>query len=280
MRPWGVSGNVDPKLSKSNSNSEFTSVAVSTDLKQDLESINSLGLEFAASKNATKAQIQSHGQSRQGPPCIVLMGGPSSGKGTQSERIVQHYDVVHLSTGDMLREVVQRDAYSPTGEIAKLYMERGELVPDDIITKIVLDRISQPDCLEHGWILDGFPRTRGQAEAMKRNGLKPDLFVLLNVPDANLLERVAGRRTDPVTGKIYHLQFFPPPTREIEKRLVQRSDDTVPHMAKRLEQFHANVNSVRHFFQDVCVEVNGMGSPDEVAENVFKAIDGRQLKTA
>lgn len=229
----------------------------------------------SSSQDTTESSTRLTEQSK--GPQIVLMGAPSSGKGTQSERIVQQYNVVHLSTGDMLREAVKRDAEHGIGAIAKAYMNRGELVPDEIMTQLVLDRISQPDCLEKGWILDGFPRTRGQAEAMKQLGITPDVFLFLHVADSQLIERVVGRRSDPLTGKIYHLKFFPPPTEEIRDRLVQRSDDTVEKMQNRLKAFHANVDSVREFYENVFVEVNGSGTPDGIAVNVFEAIDKRQV---
>lgn len=211
--------------------------------------------------------------SQKHPLQIVLMGAPSSGKGTQSHRILQHYDVVHLSTGDMLRDAANRDSTGGIGAIAKHYMERGALVPDDIITQLVMDRISQPDCLQKGWILDGYPRTPGQAEALKNLGIVPDLVIFLNVPDSELVERVVGRRTDPLTGKIYHLKFFPPPNEEIRERLVLRADDTLASMKNRLKEFHSNVEAVRSCYADVFVEVNGMGNPDKVSSNIFNTID-------
>ena len=207
------------------------------------------------------------------PPQIILMGAPSSGKGTQSHRVFEHYGVVHLSTGDMLREAVKQDTIGGIGTVAKGYMERGALVPDEIITRIVLDRISRPDCLERGWILDGYPRTLAQAETLKQLGIVPDLVVLLNVPDSELVERVVGRRMDPVTGKIYHLKFLPPPDEEIRDRLVLRADDTLETMRNRIKDFHDNVKAVRRCFEDAFVEVNGLGTPDKVSRGIFCAID-------
>jgi adenylate kinase len=203
------------------------------------------------------------------PLKIIIMGGPASGKGSQCERISQQFNVVHLSTGDMLREAVRKQ--TALGMIAKKYMDAGQLVPDNVIIQVVLDRISQPDCLERGWLLDGFPRTKAQAEALSKMGIEADLFLFLNVPDEVLIERVVGRRTDPVTSKIYHLKFLPPPD-DVKDRLVQRSDDTVEKMKKRLEQFHQNVNAVRSYYDDVMVEVDGSVPIDQVYHQISEAI--------
>jgi adenylate kinase len=209
-----------------------------------------------------------------GPPKIIIMGGPASGKGTQCEYIAAHYNVVHLSTGDMLRESIRRG--DRIGMAAQQFMDAGQLVPDQLIIQHVLERITQPDCLRWGWLLDGFPRTQVQAMALSEVGVYADIFLFLNVPDADLIDRVSGRRSDPVTGKTYHMKFFPPPP-DIVNRLVQRSDDTVEKMTNRLTQFHANVSSIKHFYEDVTVEIEGSGGPEEVALRVSNAIQERVL---
>merc|ERR1712137_953438 len=137
-----------------------------------------------------------------------------------------------------------------------------------------MGRISEPDCLQKGWLLDGFPRTKRQAEALAKVGIDPDVFLYLNVPDSQLIERVVGRRLDPESGKIYHLKFFPPPA-EAASRLIQRSDDTEEKMQNRLRQFHSNAESVRKLYKDKLVEVNGTTTPDRVADSIFQAIDAR-----
>lgn len=207
-------------------------------------------------------------------PKIIIMGGPASGKGTQCEYIAAHYNVVHLSTGDMLRESIRRG--DRIGMAAQQFMDAGQLVPDQLIIQHVLERITQPDCLRWGWLLDGFPRTQAQAMALSEVGVYADIFLFLNVPDADLIDRVSGRRSDPVTGKTYHLKFFPPPP-DIVNRLVQRSDDTVEKMTNRLTQFHANVSSIKHFYEDVAVEIEGSGGPEEVALRISNAIQERVL---
>jgi adenylate kinase len=204
------------------------------------------------------------------PPRIIIIGGPASGKGTQCENIASRYGVVHLSTGDMLREAVKDG--SAIGLVAKQYMDLGELVPDEVIIEIVSARLDQDDCRERGWLLDGFPRTKAQAEHLAWMGIEADITLLLNVPDKELIERVVGRRIDPVTGKIYHLKFRPPPP-EAKGRLEQRSDDTVHKMKRRLEQFHENLSQIRSFLVDSLVEVEGSGAPDLIARHITKIVD-------
>jgi len=138
--------------------------------------------------------------------------------------------------------------------------------------KKVKDRLEQSDCKTKGWLLDGFPRTRQQAEALSEIGVKPDCFLFLNVPDEILIERVVGRRTDPVTGKIYHMTFSPPTEEEVLSRLEQRSDDTEEKVKVRLVQFHENVDAVKGSYEDILVEVDGTLKPDEVASAVDNAL--------
>lgn len=135
------------------------------------------------------------------------------------------------------------------------------------------DRLDQEDCRTRGWLLDGFPRTQAQARALDEAGITADCFIFLNVPDEVLVERVVGRRTDPVTGKIYHLTFSPPLDDEVLARLEQRSDDTEEKVKVRLEQFHANVEAVKGSYTDISVTVDGNQSPGIVSETIFEAID-------
>ncbi|KAL3822454.1 hypothetical protein ACHAXA_006882 [Cyclostephanos tholiformis] len=208
---------------------------------------------------------------RKSGPRLIIAGAPASGKGTQCELIRARYGVVHLSTGDMLRAAVS--AGTDVGRRAKDYMDSGRLVPDDVIIGIVKERLDSPDCAEAGWLLDGFPRTLAQAEALAEVGISADCFIFLNVPDEVLVERVVGRRTDPVTGKIYHMTFSPPDDEEILKRLEQRSDDTEEKVKVRLGQFHANVEAVRGSYADIAVEVDGTMRPEEVSTMIMKSID-------
>jgi len=206
-----------------------------------------------------------------GPLKIIISGAPASGKGTQCELIKENYGVVHLSTGDMLRAAVA--AGTPVGIAAKEYMDSGRLVPDEVIIGVVKNRLEEDDCKERGWLLDGFPRTQAQADALKEAGVSADCFIFLKVPDELLVERVVGRRTDPVTGKIYHMTYSPPEDAEVIGRLVQRSDDTEEKVKVRLEQFHANVAAVKGCYTDISVEIDGSVKPGDVAAAIDCALE-------
>jgi len=210
---------------------------------------------------------------------IIIAGAPASGKGTQCEAIRSKYGVVHLSTGDMLRAAVSEG--TDVGRAAKDYMDAGKLVPDEVIIVVVKDRLSQPDCVSSGWLLDGFPLTPAQATALKSAGVSAYCFLFLNVPDSLLIYRVVGRRTDPITGKIYHMTFSPPDDDEILGRLEHRSDDTEDKVVVRLEQFHSNVDAVRGSYEDIGAEIDGSLSPGEVGDLIDCVIEEKvAAKTA
>lgn len=196
------------------------------------------------------------------PPKIIIAGAPASGKGTQCEFIKAEYGCVHLSTGDMLRAAVK--AGTPLGTEAKGHMDSGGLVPDQLIIDIIIARLAEADCMEKGWLLDGFPRTRAQADALSSAGLTPDAFLLLDVPDEMLVERVVGRRSDPETGIIYHVKFKPPPNDEIASRLEQRSDDTEEAIMVRIKAFHENVNAIIGAYTSNILRVDGNRDPNLV----------------
>lgn len=204
---------------------------------------------------------------------LIIAGAPASGKGTQCEMIKSNYGVVHLSTGDMLRAAVA--AGTDVGKQAKEFMDAGKLVPDEVIIGVVCDRLNESDCKTDGWLLDGFPRTPAQAQALADAGVEADCFLFLNVPDEVLVERVVGRRTDPETGKIYHMTFSPPDDEAVLARLEQRSDDTEEKVKVRLEQFHANVEAVKGSYTDISVEIEGTAAPAEVAKAVDAAITSK-----
>ncbi|XP_065002894.1 probable adenylate kinase 5, chloroplastic isoform X2 [Musa acuminata AAA Group] len=158
------------------------------------------------------------------PLKVMISGAPASGKGTQCQMIVEKYGLVHISTGDLLRAEVSSG--TEIGKKAKEYMDTGMLVPDEIVTDMVVSRLSQKDVREKGWLLDGYPRSSSQAGSLERMKIRPDIFIVLEVPDEILIDRCVGRRMDPVSGKIYHLKNFPPETEEISARLITRTDDT------------------------------------------------------
>lgn len=137
----------------------------------------------------------------------------------------------------------------------------------------VKDRLGESDCKENGWLLDGFPRTQAQAKALEDAGVSADCFLFLDVPDDVLVERVVGRRTDPVTGKIYHMTFSPPEDEEILNRLEQRSDDTEEKVKVRLEQFHANVDAVKDSYTDIMVSIDGNRAPSDVSAEIIETIN-------
>jgi len=214
------------------------------------------------------------------PVNIIIAGAPASGKGTQCEVIKEEFGVVHLSTGDMLRAAVA--AGTEVGIQAKEFMDSGKLVPDEVIIGIIRDRLDESDCKDQGWLLDGFPRTAAQAEALADAGCTADCFLFLDVPDEALVERVVGRRTDPVTGKIYHMTFSPPPAadEELINRLEHRSDDTEEKVVVRLEQFHANVAAVKGSYEDIMVSVDGNRAPAEVSAEILESVKAAVAKRA
>lgn len=201
------------------------------------------------------------------PLKVMISGAPASGKGTQCELITQKYGLVHIAAGDLLRAEVA--AASENGKRAKEFMEKGELVPDEIVVMMVKERLLQPDSQEKGWLLDGYPRSSSQAAALEDFGIHPDIFILLEVSEDILVDRVVGRRLDPLTGKIYHLKYSPPENEEIASRLTQRFDDTEEKVKLRLRTHHQNVEAVLAIYKDITVKVNGNVSK----ENVFAQID-------
>lgn len=202
-------------------------------------------------------------------PRIVLSGPPAGGKGTQCERIVQKYGVVHVSTGDLLRAELQKG--SAVGKQAQTFMNQGSLVPDHIVLQIVKDRLSQQDCKSRGWLLDGFPRTRVQALALQQLGVIPSCVIILDVPDEVVVGRIEGRRTDPKTGKVYHMVTNPPPA---GLEVVQRGDDTATAIIARLALYHTHLTDIRACYASVCAMLDGDRDPSAIAEDISQHIDG------
>ena len=152
-------------------------------------------------------------------------------------------------------------------------MDAGQLVPNDVVVDMVKSRLAAPDAAAGGWLLDGYPRSAEQADAIEAAGVRPDVFILVEAPDDVLVERVVGRRLDPVTGDIYHMTFNPPPA-EIVDRLTQRSDDTEDALRARLASHHANVAAVVSYYEDVLVTVDGTGKMDDVFASIEGALAG------
>ncbi|KAG6435282.1 hypothetical protein SASPL_100152 [Salvia splendens] len=220
---------------------------------------------FRKSKAVPGFQVVASGQKGE-PLRVMISGAPASGKGTQCELITKKYNLVHIAAGDLLRAEVA--AGTENGKRAKEFMEMGKLVPNEIVVMMVKERLAQQDSQENGWLLDGYPRSESQATALKKFGFVPDIFILLEVPEEILVERVVGRRLDPVTGKIYHLTYSPPETEEIAARLTQRFDDTEEKVKLRLLTHNSNVESVLSLYEDQIVKVDGTLPKEEVFSEI------------
>lgn len=206
---------------------------------------------------------------------VILAGAPAAGKGTQCEVIQENFGLVHLSTGDILRNAVSKQTL--LGQMVKPYMDAGHLVPDDLVIELILNRLTDQDCETRGWLLDGFPRTKSQADALRNSGIIPDVFLLLDVPEEILVERVTGRRTDPVTGKVYHMKFNPPENDEVARRLVQRSDDTAEKVIIRYREFKSHIDSIKFSYEDKMIRIDGSLKPSEVTKSVVAELDNAIL---
>ncbi|WZZ01545.1 hypothetical protein YC2023_073873 [Brassica napus] len=221
---------------------------------------------------APRFQVVVAAEKAEPPPPLKIMisGAPASGKGTQCELITQKYGLVHISAGDLLRAEIASG--SENGRLAKEHMETGQLVPNEIVVMMVKDRLSQTDAEQNGWLLDGYPRSSSQATALQGFGFHPDLFIVLEVPEDILVERVVGRRLDPVTGKIYHLKYSPPETEEIAARLTQRFDDTEEKVKLRLKTHNHNVSDVLSLYDDITIKIKGNRPKEEVFTQIDTAL--------
>lgn len=211
---------------------------------------------------------------------LILLGPPGAGKGTQAKAICEKYSIPQISTGDMLRAAVR--AETSLGIEAKKVMDTGELVSDDLILQLVRDRISEDDCAS-GYLLDGFPRTIAQAEGMKKLGIGVDFVVELQVVNAEIIERISGRRIHLASGRVYHVKFNPPKTENLDDEsgepLIQRDDDTEQTVRKRLQVYHEQTAPLIDYYSGnedknsdddpVLVRVNGSGDLNEISKNIF-----------
>ena len=205
---------------------------------------------------------------------LIFVGPPGAGKGTQAAAIVAAFGVPHVSTGDIIREAIKRD--TPIGREFKTYADAGRLVPDELVNSLVVYRLASPD-YDKGFLLDGYPRTLDQARALdlvlERRGRMLDHVLLLDIADAVLIERITGRRTDPETGRVYHLRFDPPPA-AVAGRLVQRSDDTETVLARRLAEYHQSTDALVPYYQQrrLLRLIDGTGSMEEVRRRMLEAL--------
>jgi adenylate kinase len=211
---------------------------------------------------------------------LVLLGKPGSGKGTQAALLSAHYGVEHLSTGDVFRAAVAHG--TPIGLEVKNYLDTGELVPDEIVIRVVDEHFAAGGPLEDGFILDGFPRTLVQAEELEQvlDGHPLDVVLDLEVPTETVLDRIAGRRVCVNCGASYHVNQ--PPTVDwtcdvCGGEVVQRDDDTEAAVANRLDVYERQTVPIIDFYKRLgkLVEVDGVGEGSEVQERLIKEIDGR-----
>jgi len=213
---------------------------------------------------------------------IVFLGPPGAGKGTQAKILIERYGIPQISTGDMLRE--HRAKGTELGKKAQEYMDKGQLVPDEIILGMVKERLSQPDC-QKGFILDGFPRTVAQAEALDKllseMGKKLDFALALIVPDDLLVERLTGRRTCKNCGMMYHIKYKPP---KVEGKcdvcggeLYQRPDDNEETVRNRLKVYHEQTAPLIEYYKKkgILREIDGSKSIEEITQQIISILEGK-----
>lgn len=211
---------------------------------------------------------------------IILMGPPGAGKGTQADFIKEQFPIAHISTGDMFREAVANG--TELGKEAKKYMDEGKLVPDEVTIGIVAERLTKPDC-DQGFLLDGFPRTTIQADALNevlsKLGKELEAAINIAVPDEKLVERVSGRVSCKECKAVYNLKFSPPQKTNVCDKcggeLIQRSDDREETVRKRLEVYHQQTNPLLDYYKSkgLLVEIDGDRKSSEVFADIRKILE-------
>lgn len=214
---------------------------------------------------------------------VILLGAPGAGKGTQAQFIIDKYGIPQISTGDMLRAAVK--AGTELGMKAKAVMDAGDLVSDDIIIGLVKQRVTESDC-ENGYLLDGFPRTIPQAEAMRENGIDVDYVVEIDVPDEEIISRLSGRRVHPGSGRTYHVIYNPPKVEGLDdvtgEELVHRVDDQEDTVKKRLQVYVDQTSPLVTFYSDwdkqsdeapAYIKVLGTGSVEDIKDRIFGSLN-------
>ena len=210
---------------------------------------------------------------------VILFGPPGAGKGTQANFLTRDYGLVQLSTGDMLRAAIKSG--SEIGKKAKAVMDAGELVSDDIVVTIVEERIAQPDC-ENGYLLDGFPRNRKQAEKLdemlQRSGQHIDCVIEIQVDEEAVVRRIGGRRFHLASGRSYHVEFNPPKVANRDDKtgeeLVQRDDDNEETVRARLKTYAEQTAPLSDHYrkQNLLKTIDGMGNPEEVYQRLRESL--------
>ena len=212
---------------------------------------------------------------------IILLGPPGAGKGTQAESICQNYAIPHISTGNMLREAVE--AGTKLGLEAKSLMDAGILVSDDVIVGLVEERISAVDCSE-GFLFDGFPRTIPQAEALIERDINIDAVIEIDVPDQDIIDRMAGRRMHPASGRNYHIIFNPPKNEGKDditgEDLILREDDKPETVKDRLKVYADQTSPLVVFYSNLStlsqlkyIKVSGTETPSNVTQQILKDLE-------
>ena len=215
---------------------------------------------------------------------LILLGAPGAGKGTQAKFICEKFGIPQISTGDMLRAQVK--AGTPLGLEAKKHMDSGGLVPDAVIIGMVKERLKEADC-KNGYLFDGFPRTIPQAEAMKDAGVPLDVVLEIDVPDQDIIDRMAGRRVHLASGRTYHISYNPPKVAGKDdvtgEDLIQRDDDKEETVRKRLDIYHSQTKPLVTFYTTwknagdaaapKVAKVAGVGSVDEITARVLGALN-------
>lgn len=212
---------------------------------------------------------------------LLIIGAPGAGKGTMSDILIKNFDLVHISTGDMLREAVRNE--TPVGKIAQGYMNAGALVPDEVIHDIIVERLSKDD-LDNGFLFDGYPRTKAQAEdlslILEQLGKKIDAVINLDIPDEDLIKRITGRRLCPACGEIYNI-YFKKPSKEgfcdkCGAELIQRKDDNLESLEVRLSEYHKNTQPLIEYYEEKGLVKNTDASKgiDVVFEEIRSFLEG------
>ena len=213
---------------------------------------------------------------------IILLGPPGAGKGTQASHICEKFNIPQISTGDMLRSAVKKE--SLLGIAAKKVMDSGELVSDEIIIGLVKERINASDCV-NGFILDGFPRTIVQADALKTEGVRIDCVIEIQVPDEDIVARISGRRIHLSSGRTYHISFNPPAVpgkdNQTGEDLIHRADDYEDIVRERLGIYHEQTQPLVDYYSDdneeyisssKFIAISGVGSLNEVSDRIVTAL--------
>ncbi len=214
---------------------------------------------------------------------VILLGAPGAGKGTQAQFIKDKYTIPQISTGDMLRAAVA--AGTELGLAAKKIMDAGQLVSDDIIIGLVKERVTEPDC-KNGYLLDGFPRTIPQADAMRENNIDVDFVVEIEVDDEEIVSRLSGRRVHPASGRVYHVVYNPPKVEgkddETGEDLIQRDDDTEAVVRNRLDVYHSQTKPLVEYYTKFAnegaanapkyVKVAGVGGVTDIRDAIFNRL--------